>query len=181
MRLGKDKAALKWHGKEQRFFMADLLKQFCKEVFISCRKDQEEKIRSENYCIVSDTHVGSGPFCSVISAFEMNENCGWLVIACDLPLLDNETVFQLVEERDPNYIAITFESPYDGLPEPLITIWESKSYPILLNSFQEGNQSLRKILLNNKIKIVPPGNKMALKNVNTAAEFVEVSQILATV
>jgi molybdopterin-guanine dinucleotide biosynthesis protein A len=37
VRMGKAKDLLHWHGKEQRYFAADLLAPFCDEVFISDR------------------------------------------------------------------------------------------------------------------------------------------------
>ena len=44
VRMGYDKSSIQWHGKEQRYYMADLLKQICKDVFISCRKKQKDEI-----------------------------------------------------------------------------------------------------------------------------------------
>ena len=44
LRMGYDKSSIEWHGKEQRYYMADLLKQYCDEVFISCRADQQNEV-----------------------------------------------------------------------------------------------------------------------------------------
>ena len=40
-RMGFDKSVLNWHGKAQRYYMADMLAPFCDEVFLSCRPDQQ--------------------------------------------------------------------------------------------------------------------------------------------
>lgn len=37
LRMGRDKGAIAWHGKPQREYAADMLKNLCGEVFISCR------------------------------------------------------------------------------------------------------------------------------------------------
>jgi len=179
VRMGKDKGAMQWHGKEQRFYMADLLQRFCAEVFISCRPEQQQQFKNENYSVITDAFEGLGPYGAILSAFKMNQNCAWLVTACDLPLLDSEAIFQLVSERDTNCIATTFESPHDGLPEPLITIWEPKSFPILLASLDKGYQCPRKALINNHVKIIQTKDKAALMNVNTPQEMEKVQQLLA--
>ena len=42
IRMGFDKANIKWHAKEQQYYIADLLKEVCENVFISCRPGQEQ-------------------------------------------------------------------------------------------------------------------------------------------
>src|SRR4051812_47661865 len=41
-RMGRDKTRINWHGKEQCYYISDLLKPFCSEVFISCRHEQQQ-------------------------------------------------------------------------------------------------------------------------------------------
>jgi molybdopterin-guanine dinucleotide biosynthesis protein A len=176
-RMGRDKGALQWHGQEQRFHVAGLLTPYCKEVFISCR-DEQQLLPQTNYRIIADAYEGLGPYGAILSAFKTNDRCAWLVTACDLPLLDQKTIGQLVDERDPAAIATTFESPHDGLPEPLITIWEPSSYPVLLSFLTKGIQCPRKVLINNRVKIIRAENSVALMNVNTPREFESVREIL---
>lgn len=59
-RMGNPKDKINWHGKEQRYFAADLLAPFCNEVFISCRKDQLENF-DPNYNALTDTFLNMGP------------------------------------------------------------------------------------------------------------------------
>ena len=92
-RMGKDKGSLDYHGKPQREFMADLLSQFCEETYISVRENQV--VQSE-YKLLEDTFVGLGPFGAIASAMRNNPNTSWLVVACDLPLLDEKTLNFLV-------------------------------------------------------------------------------------
>lgn len=165
-RMGSDKGIMEWHGKEQRYYIADLLKNFCEEVFISCRADQEKEIDT-NYKTLSDTFLNLGPYGGILSALHSDRNKAWLVVACDLPLLDEYTIKYLIEKRDPQSIATTFESPYDGLPEPLITIWEPQSYPVLLEFLGRGYTCPRKVLINSDKAILKPPHPEALMNVNT--------------
>jgi molybdopterin-guanine dinucleotide biosynthesis protein A len=136
-RMGQDKAQMKWHGKEQHYYMADLLSEFCDEVFISCREEQQEDILS-SYKTLPDNAEGKGPLVGIRSAFKRCPQNAWLVVACDLPLLDADTLRYLIDHRNTDALATTFSSPFDGLPEPLITIWEPASIAILDIAASEG-------------------------------------------
>jgi len=176
-RMGAPKDLLNWHGKEQRYFAADLLSSFCDEVFISCREEQSIDFDS-NYSVLTDTFLDMGPFGGILSAMRLQRDKAWLVVACDLPLLDEKSLKFLIESRNPEKIATTYKSPFDGLPEPLITIWEPKSYPLLLNSLGTGNTCPRKVLINNDALILDPQNSDALMNVNTPEEAIEAQRVL---
>lgn len=176
-RMGTAKDKLNWHGKEQRYFAADLLAAFCNEVFISCRQDQLENFDS-HYNALPDTFLNMGPFGGILSALRAQRDKAWLVVACDLPLLDKKSLEFLIQSRDPEKAATTYESPFDGLPEPLITIWEPKSYPLLLNFLGTGNTCPRKVLINSDPLILKPENPDALMNVNTPEEAVKANEIL---
>ncbi|ALJ01141.1 molybdenum cofactor biosynthesis protein MoaC [Rufibacter tibetensis] len=175
LRMGQDKGAIAWHGKEQRYYAADLLQSYCKEVFISCRAEQQPSLE-ENYQSLPDTFTGLGPYGAILSAFREKPDAAWLVVACDLPLLDATTLQYLVENRATSALATTFESPHDGFPEPLITIWEPKSYPVLLSFLAQGYTCPRKVLRNSDIHLLKPLNPDALLNVNTPEELAEVKQ-----
>lgn len=176
-RMGNPKDKINWHGKEQRYFAADLLTPFCDEVFISCRQDQLENF-DPNYNALTDTFLNMGPFGGILSALRTQRDAAWLVVACDLPLLDKKSLEFLIENRNIEKAATTYESPFDGLPEPLITIWEPKSYPLLLNFLGSGITCPRKVLINSDTLILKPGNPDSLMNVNTPEDVVKAKEIL---
>ncbi|QEC65710.1 molybdopterin-guanine dinucleotide biosynthesis protein MobA [Mucilaginibacter ginsenosidivorans] len=176
-RMGFDKGAVNWFGKEQRYYMADILKPMCNEVFISCREDQRQQIPVA-YNVLTDTFTGLGPYGAILSAFRSQPDSAWLVIACDLPLLDLDTIQHLISQRDVSKIATAFKSPYDEFPEPLITIWEPKSYPMLLAFLSQGYSCPRKVLINSDIKLLGAQNPDALTNVNTPDELEKVKRTL---
>ena len=177
VRMGIDKSAISWHGKEQQFYMAELLTPFCSEVYIS-RRQQQENNAGSNYKILTDTVTGIGPYGAILSAFGFEPDAAWLVVACDLPLLDTNTLSFLLENRNEDCMATTFQSPHDGLPEPLITIWEPKSHPILLSFLSAGYSCPRKVLIkSNDIHMITPPYKDALLNVNTPEDYVMAEQL----
>ncbi len=177
MRMGLDKGAIAWHGTEQRYYMADMLKGFCSEVYISCRAEQQASV-GDHYNTLPDTFTGLGPYGAILSAFREQPDAAWLVVACDLPLLDQQTLAQLTSQRNPAAIATTFQSPHDGYPEPLITVWEPKSYPLLLSFLAQGYTCPRKVLLNSDISLLQPEHPNALQNVNTPEELEKVKQLM---
>ena len=176
-RMGNPKDKINWHGKEQRYYAAGLLAPFCDEVFISCRQDQLENF-DINYNALTDTFLNMGPFGGILSALRSQRDKAWLVVACDLPLLDEKSLEFLIENRNIEKVATTYESPFDGFPEPLITIWEPKSYPLLLNFLGSGITCPRKVLINSDTLILKPGNPDSLMNVNTPEDMAKAQEIL---
>lgn len=169
-RMGFDKSMVNWHGKEQRYYLADMLKIFCKDVFISCRKEQEAEIEPE-YSRLPDTFTGLGPFGAILSAFREKPDNAWLVVACDLPLISEGTLRYLIDNRDTASIATAYRSGTDGFPEPLIAIWEPKSYPVLLSFLAQGYSCPRKVLINSDVTLLNASVPSDLTNVNTPEDF----------
>ena len=177
-RMGVSKAKINWYGKEQQYYLADLLNSCCEEVFISCRKEQVAAI-DPNYKTLADKYKNAGPFEAILNAFEYDPNGGWMIIACDMPLMDEQTLRYLLDQRDISKITTAFESPVDILPEPLAAIWEPKSYQILKLYHQKEHISLRKVLLSHQAKIIKAPDAGALINVNTPEDAKHISEILA--
>jgi len=177
-RMGHDKSAINWHGKEQQYHIADSLKKVCNDVFISCRDDQKEGIE-KGYTALADTFTGLGPFGAILSAFRQHPDRAWLVVASDMPLLDNKTFQHLVSRRHIASVATAFRNEETGFPEPLITIWEPKAYPILLSFLAQGYSCPRKVLINSDITLINAPDAAVLTNVNTPDEAEKAKQLLA--
>ncbi|MFI5139090.1 MAG: NTP transferase domain-containing protein [Sphingobacteriales bacterium] len=176
-RMGLDKGGVNWHGKEQRYHVADMLKPFCNEVFISCRADQQQEIDGQ-YASLPDTFTGLGPYGAILSAFREKPDSAWLVVACDLPLLSEKTLKHLTDNRNSSSIATTYQSSFDDFPEPLITIWEPKSYPVMLSFLSQGYSCPRKVLINSDITLLNALNPDDLTNVNTPEDLEKVKLLL---
>ena len=169
VRMGQDKGAIDYHGKPQREYAFDMLNTLCEKTFLSGRKEQVEKWETQ-FPIIHDTFIGLGPFGAILSAFRENPNVAWLCVACDLPLLTEKTLQQLIAQRDSSKIATAFYNSDTKFPEPLITIWEPKSYPILLHFLSLGYSCPRKVLINGDVEVVRLMDESVLVNVNTEEE-----------
>nr|HQU59078.1 NTP transferase domain-containing protein [Saprospiraceae bacterium] len=157
-----------------RDYMAKLLTSYCTETFISCRPDQVEEIKNP----LPDTFTGLGPFGAIASAFRQKPDAAWLVIACDLPLLDADTISQLIGFRNISKVATAFNSPVNEFPEPLIAIWEPRSYPILLQFLTQGYSCPRKVLINSNVELLNATKPQALRNVNSPEEMEDVKALI---
>jgi molybdopterin-guanine dinucleotide biosynthesis protein A len=176
-RMGTAKEKIRWHEKEQQYAMADLLARFCDEVFISCRPDQLEHVDA-GYPALPDVFAEMGPVGGILSAFHYRKDAAWLVVACDLPLLDEKALELLVRSRNPEKMATVYESPLDGGPEPLAALWEPQSFPLLMDFLETGSHSPRKLMMNSDVYLVKPDDPQVLRNVNTPEELAEVRQMM---
>jgi molybdopterin-guanine dinucleotide biosynthesis protein A len=176
-RMGRNKALMKWHDKEQQYYLADMLMNLCEDVFISCRKEQEKDLNS-TYKSLPDTFFDVGPLGGILSAFQLEPGRAWLVVACDLPLVNEETLQFIITNRNITNIATAYKNPSDGLPEPLITIWEPESYPVLLTSLENKVTSPRAVLMNSAITMLQVPYPEALLNANTPEDAAAINKML---
>ncbi|HTQ26551.1 MAG TPA: NTP transferase domain-containing protein [Puia sp.] len=178
-RMGRDKTGIAWHGVEQVYYAANLLKPFCSEVFISRRQALPSDLEGP-YSVITDVYTGIGPYGAILSAFALDPDTAWLVLASDLPLIDGNSLAYLVKNRNSSRLATTFRSPHDGLPEPLITIWEPRSRGILLEYLSQGITCPRKALIkSNDAEILLPPDPEALMNVNTPEDLQKAEALIA--
>ena len=148
-------------------YLLGLLSGFVSNVYLSCHPDRVPETKNK---LITDSFLDLGPYGGVLSAFRFNPNTAWLTVPCDMPLIDENIITQLIKERDPNKMATCFHDPSTGFPEPLLTIWEPRAYPILLQFLSQGKSCLRKALINTDSKKIEAHNPIALKNANTPEE-----------
>lgn len=173
LRMGQDKGLLNYFGKSQRVYSIELLQKLNLTTFLSVRKEQN--VASEK--VIVDKLIGLGPFGAICSAFQYDPNKAWLVLATDLPYVDERLIDLLLEKRDPSKVATALKGKHKNFPEPLITIWEPKAYSLMLQFLAQGISCPRKVLINSDIKIVEVEDEYIV-NVNTPEEFNRVKKDL---
>jgi molybdopterin-guanine dinucleotide biosynthesis protein A len=179
--MGRDKSELNYYGKPQKQIVKELLENNNFETFYSvrsfdCAQDDNlntnvissavEKSRNE----ISDKFLNLGPFGGICSAFQKDPNSAWLVLATDLPFVNDEVIQQLLKYRNPSKVATAIKGKDKEFVEPLITIYEPKAYPILLQYLAQGYSCPRKMLINSDVEIVEIDDSF-IRNVNTPEEF----------
>jgi molybdopterin-guanine dinucleotide biosynthesis protein A len=176
-RMQRDKAQLSYAGEPQLLRAWRVLSAVTERAFVSVRETQrDEPLRAQLPQLV-DSYDAVGPAAGILSAQDAYPEAAWLVIACDLPRLDEATLRTLIAARDPAKDATVFTSRFDDLPEPLCALWEPSSHARLKTRFDAGSYCPRKALIQSDIVLLPaPGE--ALDNINTPEEFAQMQRQL---
>ncbi len=170
-RMGQDKALLERDGTSQLARMMTLLGKHVERAFVSTRKHQSDEPERRRFEQVVDRYDDMGPLAGILSAMDAYPEADWLVVACDLPNVDDATLTFLLEERSQDQPFTAFTSSYDGLPEPLCAIYRSGSNAILSRFADDGIRCPRKILINSRTHLLQQLNPSSLDNVNTPEDL----------
>ncbi|GGW44250.1 NTP transferase domain-containing protein [Arenibacter certesii] len=173
-RMGVDKGLIDYHGMPQREYLYNLLKPLCNATYLSVREEQVSEF-TEEYKLIVDRDEYKGPYNGLLSAHHLDPKASWLVLACDLPLMDLHTLNQLIQGRDSNKLATAFATRESGLPEPLCAIWEPEGLQNSITYLKAGNGSCpRKFLINGNIQLLFPENEEVLLNANYKEDYEKV-------
>ena len=178
-RMGTDKGLIEYHGIPQREYLYNLLSQVCENTFISLREEQEDELPTAMKTIV-DLNEFKGPYNGLLSAHKKYPDVAWLVLACDLPLMDLDALKELISQRDSAKEATAFALKENPLPEPLCAIWEPQALQQSIEYLESGNGTCpRKYLINHDTKLVFPKFENVLLNANSEEDYKEVLKKLA--
>lgn len=170
-RMQRDKAALEYAGRSQLERAVELISPLVDRVFVSVRLEQTGDPLRARFAQIVDSGEVTGPIAGVIAAQEKHPQAAWLVLACDLPLLDRQTLEHLLRSRQPRRQATAYRSSHDGLPEPLCAIYEPSSREAIRAYVAGGRDCPRKFLINADTALIDQPDPGALDNVNTPPEY----------
>ncbi len=176
-RMGRDKALLEYAGETQLERAVRLLERHLERVFVSVRPDQVDDPERRRYEQVVDRYSGIGPAAGILSALEARPEAAWLVLACDLPNADDETIATLLRRRSEQPFT-AFRSSGDGLPEPLCAVFRPQARAIVAGFVADGIVCPRKMLIRSDTQLLELPDPAALDNVNTP-EDLERARVLA--
>ena len=169
-RMGTSKLNLRIHAVPQVNYCVEILSSVCRSVCISLRSDQKIEAERCEATIIEDLYVESGPMSGLLSAFELYPRVAWLVLACDMPFVNRETLQDLVKSRDPNGYVTAFVTS-QGAPEPLLAIYEPRCLEPLRGCMRQNQKSLRAAIQKWGFHGVEPKRAEELSNVNTPEEL----------
>lgn len=179
-RMGTDKSELNYFGKPQKEIAKELLENNNLETFYSVRLFDSAQGDSQHSNVISseveksqeipDVFYNLGPFGGICSAFQKDPNSAWLVLATDVPFVNDDIIQLLLKHRNSSKAATAIKGKNKEFAEPLITIYEPKAYPILLQYLAQGYSCPRKMLINSDVEIVEIDDDF-IRNVNTPEEF----------
>lgn len=135
-RLGRDKVVEFVDGRPLLARMTALAGQVCRSVVISGRnpaslEEFPPEVRRLGW--VADEGPGSGPIRGIATCLRRLGG-PMLALACDLPLLDTDTLERLLDahaQRPPHAVMTTFLQPTTGYIEALVSVYEADALPLL--------------------------------------------------
>ena len=166
-RMGQDKALLMRDGQSQLAHIATLLQRVVDRVFVSARRSQQDDAERGRFDRIVDRYDDMGPIAGILSALEEHPAVDWLVIACDLPNIDETTLRFLLDNRSERQPFTAFRSSHDKLPEPLCAIYAAGSEVIIKQFIDDGMVCPRKVLIRSDTALLEQPNPQSLDNINT--------------
>lgn len=176
-RMGTDKAGLVHpDGRPLARRTCDLLAAAaCSGCFLSLRHDQDLpagfKPDDGTQVIRDPQGPGEGPLAGMLAAMRSHPSADWLVLACDLPRLDLQTLTHLIASRLPGEPFLAYRSEFDQLPEPLCTYYAAEALPWLEEFQNAGIRCPRKVLIRAECRLLAPVTPRALDNANTPEDW----------
>jgi molybdenum cofactor guanylyltransferase len=166
-RMGIDKGLIAYHGKPQREHLFELLSGHCAAVFTSCNAEQQVPGHLNP---IIDQFDFQSPINGILTAFSRYPDKAWFVVAVDMPNVDDAVLRTLVQHRSLTKVATCFYNVSEKLPDPLLTIWEPKAYPLLQNFVAQGKISPRDFLSIHSAHMIVPADDKILLNINSPGE-----------
>ncbi len=170
-RMGSDKALLTRDGKTQLARTVSLLERHVECVFVSTRSEQAADQERQKFSQIVDRYDDMGPIAGVLSAMDEHPDVAWLVVACDLPNIDDATISGLIDRHSGEHPFTAYTSSYDGLPEPLCAIYGIGARQIVDSFVAEEINCPRKMLIRSDTELIAQPNPQALDNINTPEDL----------
>jgi molybdopterin-guanine dinucleotide biosynthesis protein A len=178
-RMGHDKALISIQGKQAFFHAAELLKNFCETVFVSCRENQDlmsnlvEQPTWLKAVFDNNEYSDKGPLTGLLSCLaqlgiDQNETLppeipfdGLLVLGCDYRNMTQETLENVVAVGQTQNRICCYQNHITQFLEPLVAY-----YPISdlmqLGDFAIENSSLQQFVQTHNPCILPTDSQRIL-------------------
>jgi len=170
-RMGMPKAEIAYHGVPEFLRCAHLLASVCEKVFLSTSEYWTPAEFPPTVSLLPDPVGASrGPLTGIAQAFKQSPETALFVLACDMPMFDEEALAELQTERDTAQNATCFA--LDGrTPEPLCAIYEPSAAPMIIDALAHDIRCARKVLDSMQAKRVVPKNADWVRNINESREI----------
>lgn len=171
-RMGTDKGLLVYKGQALYQRAIDVLRSSGYPVFMSIREEQLYQYETPLATPLFDELTNIGPAAAFLAAHKFDTCAHWLVVACDYPCIEPDSVLQLIEAHSSgNHTVTSFCS--NLTPEPVFAIWSPDALDLLSQNVQRGIYgpiyTLKQVLIHGQM--ILPRQPKWLINTNTPEEF----------
>ena len=172
-RMGTDKASLVFDGQPLLDRTLATITPQIPNYFLSVAHDDSR----DTHPTIPDLTPNPGPLGGIQAAFAHDPETAWLVIACDLPLFDKETLAHLLTHADHTRMASCFLNRLDGRAEPLCTIYQPSAAKLLHDYLATDRRCARKFLESLSPQTFSLPNPLALDNANRPEQLHELKTL----
>lgn len=171
-RMGRDKAAIETDGQSLLARMVALAGTFCPLVVVSGRDPAPYGACAPWF---ADAWPGLGPLGGVATALT-RYGCACLVLGCDLPFLDRETLARLLSAwrgRDEQTLLTAFQQAETGRVETLVAVYQPEAEGPLRRAAGQGRLKLSAAIPKERTchVLYPQAESLPFFNLNTPADL----------
>lgn len=123
---------------------------------------------------INDLIENAGPVAGVYTGLQYSKTENNLVISCDVPLINSETLSLLIDAIEDKKDVVQLES--NGKSMPLIAMYKKQCKGVLYSLLQDGERRLRIALTNLKVKtiVLNKNQERFTSNINTIKNLNEI-------
>nr|WP_315177400.1 molybdenum cofactor guanylyltransferase [uncultured Flavobacterium sp.] len=131
------------------------------------------------YKKIKDIVVDKGPLGGIYTALVHSETEMNLILSCDIPLISNEILLELIEKHGTNFDVSVFEDI--NRIHPLIGIYSKRILPVLKEAIDVNDLKMMRFISNVKHQLIPitDAKRHLFKNINSVAELNELNTNLS--
>ncbi len=177
-RMGKDKSLIRYHGETQRMHVAGMLNLYCSKVYLSLNEHQQAT--NEKFPVITDleTFAGKGPMAALLSAFQTLPGSNFILVGCDYPLLSVAELDRFIASIRDFSKPSAFFNKADDFYEPLLAFYPATTAAFILAQFNQGNQSLQRVLTMLNSEKYFPMDESSIKSVDDPGASRQILQLL---
>ena len=168
---GRDKGLMCWQGKPVAAHLAALLKQWTREVLISCNRNHEAYQQWADRLVGDDAPGYPGPLAGMLAGLRQCQGTHLLVLPCDMPHIDHTLLEHLlVRAREQPHIPCLVRAGEQW--QPLVCVIPQALLPELQSAWETGQRSPLRWLAGQPhavLQLAPEDPR--LHNANTLADW----------
>jgi len=142
-RMGSSKSLLEVGGETFAEKQYRILKKDCDDVYLLGSGPLPESLRDAPR--LADPPGIEGPIAGLISAGRFAPSADWLILAVDMPNVNESHIEKLLAGRKPGFRCVMAQHPDSGRPEPLCALYSSQLLHIA-DARRQGELSITKLL-----------------------------------
>jgi len=170
IRMGRDKGLMLYKNKPFIKHIIKALQPVVSEIIIVSNSNKYDHFKIKR---VNDIIKNAGPLAGVYTGLHHSKTENNLVLSCDIPLINTETLQNLVNEIDGVSEIIQIESMQKTMP--LIALYKKQCAATFLNLLNDGERRLRVAVNKCNVKTVKLNSESDeyVMNINTKDQFYE--------